>query len=1775
MNGLSTLNRLLGKRNKDVSKSTSNLSRSTTNLDASSHYTNKVIQLPVVANAPFEQTFRVTVLLPRDQLYVARVGAKTKLSTLLEMVCSDKLLDAQKYVFRHPADFQQGFELDMNIGEVGLSEIRMMSRKELETLRNSDYRLSTSDIFRMHQKGARETSGGTSVSSSDLSRTSKLALKTNSPYSSTNSLNSMDSSGVSSSSRGGGGGHSGITNGSATNGHSQTGQPPVAPTRKKRLAPRPPSQTSIPEVRVIPETQQHSNGGKHGPDDHIFKEPQLPPYSRANFHVSTPNLYDRELKTADIINNNNSNGSVKPQNANGNGYSADLQNNNNLHDVQSAMLDEEDRKNLINTKTSYSTLKNRPTSMYIIREPDANSLQRANENGGSMVDIQHHHSRASSSCSDAKDPRDFQDMPEPTPRKRLNSSAKKSKAPAPPPRAKTTITPVPTPSPRALTRSTLDLLRDNDAAISETDSNFSSEPDDTHRNRESRLNAVNGSVHRAPYTPQQQPQQQNVSKVMLNVEQAPLNDPIVTSTTPNNSEKKHQKSGSTSSSVSIKIVGNGVGDTQPKPSSTTPIVSKVQIGGGNQPVPMDLPASPGDNSSDEEIKIYNIESGKALIKKKAQNGTEMEQEQRKPTHGSTQPAVTNGTKVSSANVESTERSAQNAETNQSAAEQQTTNGVADEEQWTYKLPAPPKFADSSIKTSDYDERGQFYRPASTFVDNTTLRSDMLTVVSDDQTERIEPFIQERLQTMLDLTAGGVRDALQQPFYPGAVDLRPDSPVSVSTATDATTHVSEDAPHISSDLEDGYRVGGGVRTEPDDAGPDSTHEAREVWLQTLEKRREKIIEGELSTLSESIGGGKAGTNAPTVVRSQSTVSERKSSVMSELNQLLRDGVELSRKEEAEIAVVNRSSLANFKISTYSSSDNKENIITSTSTTTIVEKQTIAEGNNEVPVVANGVSETKPLPESQKEEQRDIDVIVRRKISVDSMTVARKPHSLTQSSDEDDPVGRHANGYAASGAPTVKKELAPVKRRSLTMLNKSPRVINRSDSFHSTRSDYIQSLNSPAQNGTSAPGPLHLTPRSTSYISLIGAQRWENRTATNASLATANSFNRRKSASELSICDSPSLQSLEVIKNILNTSRKNSINNLHQTNGSAAEVGTPGDDGIVLPSMAAIKRNSFTDISTLVQLNGTSKGHMSNGSGLMSNAVRKDSIEEAKIEQEPEVEPEPEPEGKPKKQETKENSVPIVENILGVVNKTEQTNVKEVELTVEKRVEKIISPESKQEEIGGKLIVQKTIEEKLMTEKTEWITKPEEQQPAVDLASESKSDDEKLQNKQQQRQQIQHIAAVTTKEPQTTVVSITNTNTVVSSSSSSTVVAHPPSNEPDTKKWTYQGPPTISFATWNERPKIDVSIKSDRDYRFGGSSTLPRGFRNVNIVSSTKISIGPGGSTTTTVESSSGYMRRTIHEVDQTQQQPEEAVSNVPSTETAEAVAAPSQGRQLEATTAVVKLPATSPKPTATPPGERLPIVRAVEYKKNVATAQRQAPPAVEPKPSFYYDAFARNDSSKNSVSSSSSGSNSLGTNVSSVSINGTAIPSPSISTNISRLSFGPKPPTVLQPTVRGFKSLDIEPTGLSTTTTTTMPRLRPVSMIDTSTLRKTSTVPLASAAAENEAPNSLPFSQHTLRRTGLKDKILAKDPAPVAEPVTTSTKVSVTTAAAPTPVRPVSLPVAAPVPPPPAPLPPVKASQPVVRGAIVKKSPVTTPAIDPRTALLDAIRSFNKDSLRKE
>lgn len=109
----SLANGKLSKSNLNLSISSTNLNDSTTTLDY-----NRITPLPIVtSNAPFEQTFRITVLLPKDQLYVARLGARVPLSKLLELICDNKQLDHNKYEFRNPGERQRNFHfnLDLNL----------------------------------------------------------------------------------------------------------------------------------------------------------------------------------------------------------------------------------------------------------------------------------------------------------------------------------------------------------------------------------------------------------------------------------------------------------------------------------------------------------------------------------------------------------------------------------------------------------------------------------------------------------------------------------------------------------------------------------------------------------------------------------------------------------------------------------------------------------------------------------------------------------------------------------------------------------------------------------------------------------------------------------------------------------------------------------------------------------------------------------------------------------------------------------------------------------------------------------------------------------------------------------------------------------------------------------------------------------------------------------------------------------------------------------------------------------------------------------------------------------------------------------------------------------------------------------------------------------------------------------------------------------------------------------------------------------------------------
>lgn len=97
------------------------------------------------------------------------------------------------------------------------------------------------------------------------------------------------------------------------------------------------------------------------------------------------------------------------------------------------------------------------------------------------------------------------------------------------------------------------------------------------------------------------------------------------------------------------------------------------------------------------------------------------------------------------------------------------------------------------------------------------------------------------------------------------------------------------------------------------------------------------------------------------------------------------------------------------------------------------------------------------------------------------------------------------------------------------------IARSVSFHSTLTNIIDRQGNTGLQVMKS--NLSETPRSTSYISLNNIQQREKLGILNKEITTANldETARRKSSSELTIADSPSLQSIEVMKSILNSSR----------------------------------------------------------------------------------------------------------------------------------------------------------------------------------------------------------------------------------------------------------------------------------------------------------------------------------------------------------------------------------------------------------------------------------------------------------------------------------------------------------------------------------------------------------------------------------------------------------------------------------------------------------------
>ncbi|XP_069671325.1 serine-rich adhesin for platelets-like isoform X4 [Periplaneta americana] len=104
---------------------------------------------PLNQQQPFEQTFRLQVHLPRNQLYVMRVSPRTLLSDILNQTCAEKNLDPNKYEMRHPANLSQLLSPSCTLADYRLQEVTVVARSRAPGLGSA---LSSSDIMALQRE---------------------------------------------------------------------------------------------------------------------------------------------------------------------------------------------------------------------------------------------------------------------------------------------------------------------------------------------------------------------------------------------------------------------------------------------------------------------------------------------------------------------------------------------------------------------------------------------------------------------------------------------------------------------------------------------------------------------------------------------------------------------------------------------------------------------------------------------------------------------------------------------------------------------------------------------------------------------------------------------------------------------------------------------------------------------------------------------------------------------------------------------------------------------------------------------------------------------------------------------------------------------------------------------------------------------------------------------------------------------------------------------------------------------------------------------------------------------------------------------------------------------------------------------------------------------------------------------------------------------------------------------------------------------------------------
>lgn len=185
---------------------------------------------------------------------------------------------------------------------------------------------------------------------------------------------------------------------------------PIAPQRKKRTAPRPPSQNSIPE--------NHENSTV---DSDGFKKPSAPmALPRRQFHMSFPNLSsnhnnnnhnDTKTKQYEEFNNNNNNNNITNDTNRLNSSSSTLKYSAEVHHHSSTNAINGHSKTM-DMSPSTPTVE-RPMTMSFLRENGKETLLKESPMRHSTPFL--HHSRTSSDSSEIVN---GNGGPEPVPRKR-------------------------------------------------------------------------------------------------------------------------------------------------------------------------------------------------------------------------------------------------------------------------------------------------------------------------------------------------------------------------------------------------------------------------------------------------------------------------------------------------------------------------------------------------------------------------------------------------------------------------------------------------------------------------------------------------------------------------------------------------------------------------------------------------------------------------------------------------------------------------------------------------------------------------------------------------------------------------------------------------------------------------------------------------------------------------------------------------------------------------------------------------------------------------------------------------------------------------------------------------------------------------------------------------------------------------------------------------------------------------------------------------------------